>query len=233
MANNNDKEIWKEVPGYEGLYQVSSFGRIKSLNYKNSGIEQILCISPRDNKYTEVGLNKDGIRTMFYVHRLVLSAFSPCQGMEHLEVNHKDENKSNNMLTNLEWCTRSYNNSYGSLPAKRAEIARGNKYHLGKSHSEESKRKISQSKKGKPLSAETRKKMSESQMGEKNGFYGKHHSEETKRKIAAHRIGTHQSEAQKKKMSDLIKRMKWWHDSQGNATRAIECPGKDWLPGRK
>lgn len=230
---NNDKEIWKEVPGYEGLYQVSSFGRVKSLNYNKSGAEQVLCISPRDNTYTMVGLSKNGIRRMFYVHRLVLSAFSPCLGMEHLEVNHKDENKSNNMLTNLEWCTRSYNNSYGSLPAKRAEIARGNKYHLGKKHSNEAKMKISQSNTGKSRSSEVKRKISEAIKGEKNGFFGKHHSDETKRKIAAHRIGTHHSESHKKMLSELFTGMKWWHDAEGNTMRSKTCPGKDWLPGRK
>lgn len=225
-------EIWKDIPGYEGLYQVSTFGQVKKLNYKCSGKEHILSLSSRAKEYKLVGLSKNGIRQMVYVHRLVLSTFEPNPSMDTLEVNHKDENKTNNHLSNLEWCTRSYNNSYGSLPQKRAEIAKCNTYMLGKHHSESAKKKISMSKTGKKLSEETKKKMSEANKGEKNGFYGKHHSIELKQRISLMRNGIKLSDCTKKKLSDGIKGKKWWHDSEGNTTRSRACPGEGWFPGR-
>lgn len=105
-------ETWKDVIGYEGLYQVSDLGNVKSLNYKGKGYEQnlVTMVRKRDG-YIEVGLCKDGKNQKKKVHRLVAEAFLPNPN-GFPQVNHKDENKANNSADNLEWCTNQYNINY-------------------------------------------------------------------------------------------------------------------------
>lgn len=110
-----EHEIWKDIPEYEGLYQVSNLGRIKSL-YNYRGGNSIL-IQRVKKDYLTIGLRKKGIRKWHQVHRLVASAFIP--NINNLkQVNHKDENKLNNKVENLEWCSAKYNNSYGTRLAR-------------------------------------------------------------------------------------------------------------------
>lgn len=109
-------EIWKDIPNYEGLYMVSNWGRIKSFR-KSSKYgcqdEYILKNTVANNGYCQVTLYKNAERSKFLVHRLVAEAFVPNKfGYPH--INHKDENPLNNKATNLEWCTASYNNKYGT-----------------------------------------------------------------------------------------------------------------------
>lgn len=107
------QEIWKDIEGYEGLYQVSNYGRIKSLDYRHKGIPKIMVSGKQNNGYMNVGLWKDRQKTTYYIHRLVAKAFLPNpDGLP--EVNHIDECLSNNMVTNLEWCTSEYNANYGT-----------------------------------------------------------------------------------------------------------------------
>lgn len=95
-------EIWKDIAGYEG-YQISNHGRVKS-HYKTARI-----LKPYLN--TDGYLNIDIKKKQYKVHRLVAEAFIP--NPENLpQVNHKDENKTNNNVTNLEWCTAEYNINY-------------------------------------------------------------------------------------------------------------------------
>lgn len=103
-------EIWKNLPDYDGIYQISNYGRVKSLyNYRKGNI-----LTPRIKKgYYVVGLRKNGIRKWHLIHRLVASAFIMNEN-NYPQVNHKDENKLNNCVDNLEWCSASYNNSYGT-----------------------------------------------------------------------------------------------------------------------
>lgn len=110
------KEIWKDIHGYEGLYQVSNLGRVKSFRASaklGSPKEYILKASLINSGYEVVTLYKKDKREKFQVHRLVASEFLenpnnfPC-------VNHKDENKLNNRADNLEWCSYLYNNNYGT-----------------------------------------------------------------------------------------------------------------------
>lgn len=108
------QEIWKDIKGYEGLYQVSSMGNVKSLNYNHTKEEKILRLGVDSNKYLIVNLYKNSKGKSLRVHRLVLRAFNPVENMDKLEVNHKDENKQNNNLNNLEWCDKKYNNNYGT-----------------------------------------------------------------------------------------------------------------------
>lgn len=105
-------EIWKDIEGYEGIYQISNKGSVKSIPRKGAKGGLIKPTADKDG-YLCIGLNKNARRKTFKVHRLVAAAFIP--NTENLpEVNHKDENKLNNCVDNLEWCTHIYNSSYGT-----------------------------------------------------------------------------------------------------------------------
>ena len=105
-------EIWKDIKGYEGLYQISNKGRVKSLGNNKTKKEKIL--SPGKHKgYFYVSLYKNRKEKKYSIHRLVAQAFLP--NPDNLPVvNHKDENKLNNNVENLEWCTQEYNVNYSS-----------------------------------------------------------------------------------------------------------------------
>ena len=111
------KEYWKPVVGYEGLYMVSNWGRVKSIKF---GKERILKPGTNNYGYLLVKLCKDGKVKAFTVHRLVAEAFLP-NPHNYPCVNHKDENKQNNVVSNLEWCTHEYNNTYGTRIERVAE----------------------------------------------------------------------------------------------------------------
>jgi len=105
------EEIWKDVVGYEGLYQVSNFGNVRSLNWRNTGVIKNLWLKPHNKGYLQVELFKNKTRSCVVVHRIVAEAFIP-NPFGFPQVNHKDEVKTNNRVDNLEWCTRSYNSLY-------------------------------------------------------------------------------------------------------------------------
>ena len=110
------KEIWRDIEGYKGKYQVSNMGRVKSLNYRNTGKEKIM--KPHDNGkgYLRVELCKEGKGKQCRINRLVAQAF--LENPDNLpEVNHKDEDKANNCVENLEWCTSQYNMEYSFAKA--------------------------------------------------------------------------------------------------------------------
>ena len=114
------KEIWKDIKGYEGYYQISSLGRVKSLNrtkkhsYNSIALLKEKYLKPQSaNGYKFVRLCKGNNVKMKIVHRLVAEAFIPNPN-NYKEINHKDENKSNNNISNLEWCTHKYNINYGT-----------------------------------------------------------------------------------------------------------------------
>lgn len=113
-------EEWKDIVGYEGLYQVSNLGRIKSLGRyvnNNGGLEyregKIMKSAKNNNDYLFIGLWKDGIRKNHTIHRLVAQAFIDNPN-NFPEINHKDEDKTNNRVENLEWCNSKYNCNYGT-----------------------------------------------------------------------------------------------------------------------
>ena len=93
-------ETWRDVNGYDGSYQISNYGNVKSFN-----------------GYLFVTLYKNGKTKHYLIHRLVAEAFIPNpNGLP--EINHKDENKENNSVENLEWCDRSYNMTYNNRHRK-------------------------------------------------------------------------------------------------------------------
>ena len=107
------KEIWKDIEGYEGLYQVSNMGRVKSLGNNKTRKEKILKSSKNNRGYLCVNLYKDGLVKNYLIHRLVASAF--IDNPNNLpQVNHKDENPKNNYVDNLEYCDSKYNMNYGT-----------------------------------------------------------------------------------------------------------------------
>jgi len=101
----NYMEIWKDVLGYEGIYKVSSIGRIKSLKF---GKEKILKPVLNSKKYPMVNLLKDNPRKNFLIHRLLGVAFIP-NPENKCDINHINGIKNDNRIENLEWCTRSEN----------------------------------------------------------------------------------------------------------------------------
>ena len=123
-------EEWLPIEGYEELYQVSNFGRVKSLNYNHTNQEQILKPSTNKQGYQLVALYKDGKPKWFSVHRLVAMAFIPNPN-DYEQVNHIDEVKTNNHVSNLEWCDCKYNNNYGTRNEKASKALSGK---LGKEH---------------------------------------------------------------------------------------------------
>lgn len=114
-------EQWKSIDGYEGLYEVSSYGRVRSLDrFDEFGrITWGRVLSPTDNGhgYYTVQLSNEGSQKRHYIHRLVAKAF--IKNYKKLnEINHKDENTSNNNVSNLEWCSRKHNVNYGNHNTK-------------------------------------------------------------------------------------------------------------------
>ena len=141
MEMNNkimeNMEIWKDVENYEGLYQVSNLGRVRSLErdiYCQNGtfhqhLKEKMLVPVLDRYgYQFVGLYKNGKRKKITVHRLVAEAFLP--NLENKpQVNHKDENPLNNCVDNLEWCTSVYNINYGTRTVRAVQNRRS--YKLG------------------------------------------------------------------------------------------------------
>lgn len=165
------EEIWKDVVGYEGYYQVSNLGRVRSLDRIASNGRKIKgkILSTKANTppyYPRVSLSVNGKMKLVQVHRLVAQAFVYNPDPEHkTQVGHKDESRTNNRADNLEWVTPKENSN---MPLHRKRVSKANE---GKVLSAETKSKISLSQKGK-------------YKGEKNPFYNKHHTNEAKKKMS-------------------------------------------------
>lgn len=110
------QENWRNVEGYEGIYQVSDLGRIRSLPHICNGRNcsgRILSQAKDKDGYLVVNLSNGSKREHKRVHRLVALAFCP-NPFDYPQVNHIDECKTNNMVDNLEWCTVKYNINHGT-----------------------------------------------------------------------------------------------------------------------
>jgi hypothetical protein len=111
-----DNEIWEHIPNYDGLYEISNHGRVKSLNYRRTGKEKILknCITGgKINGYYQVTLHNNGVRTNHKIHHLVALVFldHATDGTTNVVINHIDHDRLNNRLDNLELVTHRYNMS--------------------------------------------------------------------------------------------------------------------------
>lgn len=117
---NMPNEIWKDIKDYENKYQISNYGRVKSLFNKSwdkkTKRERILTIKTTGN-YPHIRLFKNNVGKNFLVHRLVAETFIP-NPQKKSQVNHIDENKYNNCISNLEWCDSTYNINYGERTKK-------------------------------------------------------------------------------------------------------------------
>lgn len=110
------REVWKDIPNYVGLYQISNLGNIKSFKQSlkyHKVHEYLLKPTLANNGYCQVTLYGSTGRKKFLVHRLVAEAFLPNPN-NYPQINHKDEDPTNNRVDNLEWCTAEYNNAYGT-----------------------------------------------------------------------------------------------------------------------
>lgn len=135
-----NNEIWKPIKSFEN-YEISNFGNVRSLNYNKTKKIQLLHQYVKKGGYKQVSLNKNNVQYFKSVHRLVAEAYLNKKDFKSmpdedkkiidfktLEVNHKDENKQNNRVDNLEWCTKKYNKNYGTAIARaKPKISKKNK----------------------------------------------------------------------------------------------------------
>lgn len=138
---NLPNEEWRDVYGYEGLYKVSNYGRIKSLkklirrDYKHNKQANVWkddCILRRTYTkygYTRITLTKDKIHKSYHIHRLVAMSFIPNLDNKPY-INHKNEIKDDNRVQNLEWCTPKYNSNYGSCRLKISKKKQENPHNI-------------------------------------------------------------------------------------------------------
>lgn len=201
------EEIWKPVFGFEETYEVSSLGGVR--NHTNGYVLKQFHTSKH---YLYVNLQKNKQHYERRVHRLVAQAFLPNPN-NYPQVNHKDENPQNNNVDNLEWCTNEYNIRYGSRlarlsrtmkgvpksPETRAKMQLAQEKRKGIPLSDETKRKISEAKKGKRPTPETRAKLRAARAKVVM-------TEETKEKIRASHIGHIVTEETRRKISETKKR---------------------------
>ena len=162
----------KDIPGYEGLYGITKDGKIYNLKYKRF----LKAASDKDG-YLRINLSKNGQKVSYRVHRLVALTYIPNPNNYPI-INHKDENKQNNNVSNLEWCTHKYNTNYGTAIQRQSEKLKGRKFteehikrlsesHKGYKPSEETRNRISKANKGHKTSKETRNKISKANKGKR------------------------------------------------------------------
>ena len=226
MANQETKvnEEWRDIENYEGLYQVSNLGNVRRLYLSG----KIRVLKPKNDEYLRVDLCKNNKHHYMSIHRLVAKAFIPNDDSDNLtQINHKDENKHNNVVENLEWCTPLYNHRYGTINQRISKSLKGKRKGMpgpnkGKHFSEEARKHMSESAKGRKFSEETRKKLSEAHKGFKQ-------SEEAKQKLRESHLGTHLSDETKKKISEAKKGKQFSEEYKKNLSERMRL----WWQKRK
>lgn len=116
--NEIAQEQWRDIDGYNGMYQVSDLGRVRS--HKSGGWE-VMKQQKQNKGYLRVGLVKDKNLKLFLVHRLVANAFIPNTDESKTLINHINEIKTDNRASNLEWCTARYNSTYNDINRRRRQ----------------------------------------------------------------------------------------------------------------
>lgn len=128
---SDTKEKWKDISGYEGIYRISSLGRVYAYKItKGRKGDFILKQATQTQGYKQVKLYLEDTKKTFYVHRLVATAFINNPNNKKF-VNHKDGNKANNIETNLEWCTKSENTIHSYRELGRISLWKGSKHRAG------------------------------------------------------------------------------------------------------
>lgn len=125
---STNEEMWEDIEGYEGTYQVSNQGRVRSLDRHiiyNTGVKRFhkgKILTPEIDRYgyERVDLRESGKHNKQFVHRIVAKAFIP-NPEEHPVINHKNEQPTDNRVSNLEWCTVEYNHGYGNARKKNGD----------------------------------------------------------------------------------------------------------------
>lgn len=162
-------EKWKDIAGYEGIYEVSNLGRIKTVarvDRAGKPVPERIRSNVEVHGYLYCELWKDNHSKRFAVHRLVASAFIPNPEGKP-EVNHIDGNKKNNVISNLEWCTYSENayHAFKNNLARAYDRSGENNPMYGKHHTDSAKAKISKVHTGRKHTEETKAKMSAAKLG--------------------------------------------------------------------
>lgn len=123
-----EREQWRDIAGYDGVYQVSDLGRVRSKKY---GRWKMMRFGRNKSGYLSVNLLKNKQLKHFFVHRLVADAFIPNDDETKTQINHRNECKSDNRLWNLEYCTPQYNSTYNDIHLRRKPFIH-TKYKLNK-----------------------------------------------------------------------------------------------------
>lgn len=179
--NEENEIIWKDIPGYEGLYKVSNTGKIFSCVTKRE-----LSVIQKKDGYTCISLcDKDHNKKQYRIHQLVAKAFIPNPN-NYPFINHKNEIKNDNRVENLEWCSIKYNSSYGSAPKKISEKLKG----VPKSKEAIEKRL-----------ATMKEKISKMTKEERQAMFGRTMSEERKKQMSIERRKENLSQETIEKMS--------------------------------
>lgn len=174
------EEIWKDVVGYEGYYQVSNLGNVRSIKY---GKISNMYLRKHKYGYMTIRFSVNGIVRGYKIHRLVAEAFIPNpENKPHID--HINTIRTDNRVENLRWVTRTENaNNPLTIEHIRIAVTGERNPFYGRKHSERSIQQIRDKRKGIPISESTKAKLSIAFSGDKNPMYGKTHTQEAKAKI--------------------------------------------------
>lgn len=179
--NEENKIIWKDIPGYEGLYKVSNTGKIFSVVTNRE-----LSVIQKKDGYTCISLcDKDHNKKQYRIHQLVAKAFIPNPNNLPM-INHKNEIKNDNRVENLEWCNNFYNSNYGNRNLILSKKLKG----VPKSKEAIEKRRMTMKEKLSNMSKEERRAM-----------FGRTMSEERKKQMSIEKRKENLSQETIKKMS--------------------------------